>query len=1162
MASDFTSLYRKQLQAANPLSSKQRRVARAFGVQMPTFEQPEPIDDETLPIPDPLGFLSRHRQAVTAPPPVTPEEEAGLLHSAVGGLEWLGQTLDKPGAAVRGLLAGQPEQLANLIPFSDTLGITDPKTRVSGRDLLEKAGILGQNTPGLDWGDVGGFAAEVVTDPLLFLKAAPLTVKGAAKAAQMAEEASKAGKTFETATKYITAGLKDTKQLPTYRKTAQSVADQIRAEERGVFGFGLPGLPFAKPTAEHAATITFGAGSETAAKALEALAYKNPIVPGLRGMFSSVAGGDYTGVGQQVKDAAWLERQRLEGALTDIAPAFRDESQRLFGKFQEIAQHFQANGDARSYGDFSRWMAESMGEIPKGQEVLDGMLQRMGIASGVDLPSAVGDATELASQYHGFFDQLRTIKDQAKAKYMELGGSPALLEDTYAQHFPRRGNVVLDTLESAAGGEPNTQRFRHNVHRSEVLTNFPGNSERINRAVTDPLVSGRDVTLLDDGTSQVEKIAGKDLKRRLELRLSSMGVEIPEKANLLDLQEMYLRQQHVLPSIQEAQGSGIRTAEDAAKDAAEWTFQGRQAVSTKIGEQKYVTRFRENRAREFVKYAKRLPDQIASEGLFNRPAVDDWFSYMHSMLGDIATLEGAQSFLGQPGVISEAGKAGSQSLAKAWNGAKFRKDGLLTWAAQQYPDVAAKGEEELAKFVASLGVSENAAGAIRAFGESLEPKNKTAIGKLFDKATSVYKWAWTMPMPAFHVRNMGGGLFNAWAQSKVPLHKIVSSMVRATEHFRTRGTKALKYGQEGVDQGILAGFGPLAEIATPAAAAKQSKVPEGFMGGVFDWLTRPTEAVKHPFKTVKDTAENAYGFVEGTLRLGYYNALRESGYSPAAAKHLVTQAMFDYTKASPLERSTFKKVVPFWGWLRSNLPYQITNLAARPGGRTAQTVRAYNDFSAGGQGEGYAPSFLREGLAIPIQSEGANTTFLRQAGLPLEDLNKFVFKSSGLPAAGRTAEKFGAGLHPGILAGIESWAGRQMWSGRDIKDLESTTEKLGASAPLPMVDRLLHYSPLSTAASAALTVKDPRKTPWQKLMNLTTGAKTATYDTEKWKMIDLQNALKAEADQNPIVREMVRQYIPERYQALPEAEKAKAGIRKADQLLGALKKKREREKKE
>ena len=99
-----------------------------------------------------------------------------LANVGLSTLSYVGETLDKPGRAVRGLLSGQgPEALLNLIPYSDKMGITDPGNAPTGREMLENLGIAGPNTSeglfgtGLDWGDIGGFATEVALDPLTYL---------------------------------------------------------------------------------------------------------------------------------------------------------------------------------------------------------------------------------------------------------------------------------------------------------------------------------------------------------------------------------------------------------------------------------------------------------------------------------------------------------------------------------------------------------------------------------------------------------------------------------------------------------------------------------------------------------------------------------------------------------------------------------------------------------------------------------------------------------------------------------------------------------------------------------------------------------------------------------------------------------------------------------
>ena len=129
---------------------------------------------------------------------LTPEAESGVMEKIGGGLlsglELIGRTIDSvTGArAIRGVLGGNFREAWSAGPlgfFSDTIGLTDPKDIVGGRDLMEKAGILEENKPGLDWGDVGGFAAEVLLDPSTYFFGAGLATKGASAA-------TKAGKAF------------------------------------------------------------------------------------------------------------------------------------------------------------------------------------------------------------------------------------------------------------------------------------------------------------------------------------------------------------------------------------------------------------------------------------------------------------------------------------------------------------------------------------------------------------------------------------------------------------------------------------------------------------------------------------------------------------------------------------------------------------------------------------------------------------------------------------------------------------------------------------------------------------------------------------------------------------------------------------------------------
>ena len=96
---------------------------------------------------------------------------------AFGGdaLAYVGGTLDKIGRPTRQLLAegrswfGGPEhdfdwsEAFSWVPFSDTMGLTDPRNQATGKD------VLGWDDPDSSWDDVASFAVEVVADPLNFL---------------------------------------------------------------------------------------------------------------------------------------------------------------------------------------------------------------------------------------------------------------------------------------------------------------------------------------------------------------------------------------------------------------------------------------------------------------------------------------------------------------------------------------------------------------------------------------------------------------------------------------------------------------------------------------------------------------------------------------------------------------------------------------------------------------------------------------------------------------------------------------------------------------------------------------------------------------------------------------------------------------------------------
>jgi len=108
-----------------------------------------------------------------------------LWSSTLDTIGQVGDGIDKftGGRALRGLVGGKGREALSILPFSDTLGITDAKDKTSGRDLTDKYGLTskGDNSFG---SHAAGFLADNILSPGNMLgaygafKAAPTIAKG------------------------------------------------------------------------------------------------------------------------------------------------------------------------------------------------------------------------------------------------------------------------------------------------------------------------------------------------------------------------------------------------------------------------------------------------------------------------------------------------------------------------------------------------------------------------------------------------------------------------------------------------------------------------------------------------------------------------------------------------------------------------------------------------------------------------------------------------------------------------------------------------------------------------------------------------------------------------------------------------------------------------
>jgi uncharacterized protein YukE len=321
----------------DPLNIYQGRLAQAAALR-----QQQPPGAPEVPIP--------------SPPPLNPDEEndlmSNVLSAPLSALGWIGESLGKPARAVRGVLSGQPSALLNLIPFSDTLGLTDRglfgndllanKNDVpSGREMLDKLGITDPKQPGdgFDLGDAGGIGLEAALDPLMWGLAPIGTALG--RSGQLAKDVGilpKFGEGLDAVTGRLTGvGPRAAKMTTTLGEQIGGDADAMEqvlnaAKKRGWVGEDVP-LPRQSFVAGQGPGATVAASSWTSTdpalqdllgQKLGGLAGFGPPIPGASNIATLGHGPLSQAIGQGIDRT--LAGIRYSRPIAAVARLFDPES--------------------------------------------------------------------------------------------------------------------------------------------------------------------------------------------------------------------------------------------------------------------------------------------------------------------------------------------------------------------------------------------------------------------------------------------------------------------------------------------------------------------------------------------------------------------------------------------------------------------------------------------------------------------------------------------------------------------------------------------------------------------------------------------------------------------------------------------------------------------
>jgi len=521
----------------------------------------EPLEPLGLPTLRSAG-LRRKKQQAEGEAPLSPEEETGLLSGTLGMLGWLAESFDKPRAAVQGLLAGKPEQLLNLVPFSDTIGLTSETgylapyinqlkhdDRVYGRDLLEAWNVAPPNQEGFHpvdnpqdalW-DALGLTTEIVGDPLNLVKG-PM---GALTSAGLGvSKGAKFAKGAEGLTDLVTHAGKVADETQMMGKilgsTPQAVADEIRRGERGLISLGLP---FVKEPWK-----VFGAGSERAAKLVEAVNYSkfSPVVP-LRAAFSKKVGGILDPVQQAARDKSFSKLINEDAMLRVAAETFQDRLPQLEALWKDIGGQTGYEGADEMVRTIAEMRNFADGTIPVARQEIVKLFDKTG-----------PEVDQFAEQVEPLVAAFMKIKDVAYAKHQELGGRGEWLDSMFSNHMPRGIDKKYEGEFAKVMRQYLLPTGTPNASRRNPIFDMPGGTHTVN-------LMSRDERLGASGSRVATEL--KDDLRGVMKEVDPLGSQefLYEDMPVEQLQQWYAYHKYLAPELEKLAARGMDPAELAVK---------------------------------------------------------------------------------------------------------------------------------------------------------------------------------------------------------------------------------------------------------------------------------------------------------------------------------------------------------------------------------------------------------------------------------------------------------------------------------------------------------------------------------------------------------------------------------------------------------------------
>lgn len=990
-------------------------------------------------------------RAARSAPKQKPADESlfkTISRRSLSGLAAVGNLLDVPGSMVRDALAGKNplDQLAS--PLSD-------ENRVSGRDLLEQYGVLGRNKPGLDAGDVGGFAAEVLLDPTSYL-----TFGGSAlgkggqvirKAGGIPKNLSRVGRmttdVASQASRIAPDVLESAAMASGHADKAAFLAAHGSEKLGGLVGVGMP---FRAPS--------FTLGNQVLASGLDKLGHAARYSPPGRlgaALFSRQNRGALTETGQKLAQTATAgERAAGVAAREAFAPHLRT--------FEEYAQTLPDTAARLDAHDAFRAAVENTAPLRPDMAHLQPDVDAVRKMNADQLAAEQAEGLLSSDLQDLFADYNRRQRfyfpgDKSRSEF------PSLLLSGKHGSQKQRADILRDieggtSLINRLSLDPALSGVAHGMKRAQLTKEFWDQQERLVNAAMS--ASGNSNWTYEHSRALARWLGDLDPRHVAEnvpvfphnpieeaARRTEIGGRAVEMAKAI---RESIGQKGNNFTVDNAPPGAVRASEVFASagldpqkslDLLHEGFRGRPATVLREGAD--LHRQYGSGATDFAKTAKAEADDL------NRRMVE-----MAEQAGGLEFVEHTPEF---------------DELVRQWehaNASASAASGIAGSARQ----VASEIKSDLNDVWIPKELAEDIGRVVKSFRQ---PEEVGAVLKAVDKFTALFKTGVTALAPAFHVRNRTSGAVQNWMIGAFSLR----SANDADKLIRGRGAISGLQELGGAYKGLTddQATRKFAEevFAQHVAPRGQGIGMESLTGTTLDRNLAADIPGVHPNR-LQDIAKNAVprslkqanplnvagvatetdvfapavagrqmgALVEAQNRIEGYLELRRQGYAPQQAAERINAAHVDYSNLSATERQA-RRWLPFYSFSKGMAEFVADELLQRPGGKLGQTIRASNQRS-----DEPVPDYVSQTAAVPLGTlPDGSQRFLTGFGLAQEDPLSLIGTRGGLPDVGGTLAELGSRLNPLLKYPIEAMTGESLFQrgpmgGRDVLDQDPTIGRL------------------------------------------------------------------------------------------------------------------------